>query len=302
MNRRALRFLAPCILASISVMAAGCGGAGDGSNVGSSASALSSSDKTAFDYFVSKGLTDVQAAGIVGNLDQESSMDPSVSEYGGGPGRGIAQWSAGGRWDTDHDDNVVWYAHDHGDSAYSLSLQLDFVWYELETFSSYGLSRLRSSTNVTDATIAFQDDFEGCGECDQSTRIEYANEALSAYGHGSTGGGGGGGGGSSKECYSDTLKKDMPANACVQSSSDSDWYECDDGAWADRWTDPAACNGIHPLEAAGGEGCYSDTLGKHMPDNACVQSKYDSDWYQCSSGSWDDRWTDPSACDGVYPL
>jgi hypothetical protein len=39
-----------------------------------------------------------------------------------------------------------------------------------------------------------------------------------------------------------------------------------------------------------------------MPANACVQSKYDDAWYQCDDGAWVDRWTDPAACDGVYPL
>jgi CHAP domain len=50
------------------------------------------------------------------------------------------------------------------------------------------------------------------------------------------------------------------------------------------------------------KGCYSDTLGKQMQANACVQSKFDDLWYQCDDGSWVDRWNDPTACDGVYPL
>ncbi|HEX7604741.1 MAG TPA: phage tail tip lysozyme, partial [Polyangiaceae bacterium] len=98
-------------------------------------------DKIAFDYFVGKGLTDVQAAGIVGNLDQESGMSPTIAQYGGGPGRGIAQWSAGGRWDTSKNDNVAWYAAQHGASIHSLALQLDFIWYELTTID-YGYSEL----------------------------------------------------------------------------------------------------------------------------------------------------------------
>lgn len=53
---------------------------------------------------------------------------------------------------------------------------------------------------------------------------------------------------------------------------------------------------------SGGQSCYSGTLGKQMPANACVQSKYDGLWYQCSLGSWVDRWSDPDACNGVYPL
>ena len=244
--RPQLQTLAPLLLTSIALLA-GCGSAADDAGgVGTSADAVTSAaNKTAFDFFVGKGLSDVQAAGIVGNLDQESSMNPSVAQYGGGPGRGIAQWSAGGRWDTDPDDNVASYASAHGQSRDSLTLQLDFVWYELETFPSYGLSDLRSATTVAAATIAFQDDFEGCGQCDQSTRIAYADEALSAYGHG--GGAGGGGGGGGKGCYSDTRGREMPDNACVQSRYDSAWYQCDNGSWADRWTDPAACDGIYPL-------------------------------------------------------
>jgi hypothetical protein len=160
---------------------AGCSDAGPRDPVGQTESpivfATFPNDKTACEYFVAKGLTRFQAAGIVGNLDQESGVDPNAVQSGG-PGRGIAQWSAGGRWDTDSGDNAVAYASQHGQSVYSLSLQLDFIWYELTTFSGYGLNALKNSTNVTDATIAFETDFEGCGQCDQSQRIAYANAVL----------------------------------------------------------------------------------------------------------------------------
>jgi MYXO-CTERM domain-containing protein len=97
----------------------------------------------------------------------------------------------GGRWDTDTDDNAEWYATMEGQSVDSLQLQLGFIWYELSTFPSYGLADLQATTNVTDATVVFETDFEGCGECDQSTRITYAEEALTAFG--ADGGGGGAG-------------------------------------------------------------------------------------------------------------
>jgi hypothetical protein len=155
---------------------------GDGVVVGQSESGLSANDKIAFDYFLGKGLTNFQAAGIVGNLDQESSMNPGAVQAGG-PGRGIAQWSVGGRWDTDSNDNAKAFAAKEGQPLSSLSLQLDFIWYELTTFSSYGLAPLRASTNVTDATIAFEKDFEGCGTCAESQRIAYAKAALAAYGN-----------------------------------------------------------------------------------------------------------------------
>jgi hypothetical protein len=237
MNPTALRLLATCLIASASAVTAGCGGTGD---TGSSEAALSNSQESAFNFFVSKGLTKIQAAGIVGNLMQESSVIPTAVEYGGGPGRGIAQWSVGGRWDHDYHDNVTWYASAHGLSRWALTTQLDFIWYELETFGGYGLSELRGSTNVTSATVVFQDRFEGCGQCDENNRIAYAEQVLSSYG-------GGGGGGGGKGCYSDTLGKEMPDNACVQSKYDDAWYQCANGDWVDRWSDPAACDGVHPL-------------------------------------------------------
>ena len=100
----------------------------------------------------------------------------------GGPGRGIAQWSAGARWDSSAGDNATAYAATHGKPVGSLGLQLDFVWFELTTFSAYGLAALKSSTTTTAATLAFMKDFEACGNCLSSQRISYANAALAAYG------------------------------------------------------------------------------------------------------------------------
>lgn len=243
MTTHALRLLATLMFVSTaSAFVAGCSAAPEDAGEASSEVTMSNPRKTAYNFFRSKGLKDYQAAAIVGNLMQESSVNPAAVEYGGGPGRGIAQWSVGGRWNADHHDNVEWYASAHGLSPWSLTTQLDFIWYELTTFSGYGLGELESSSNVAAATIAFQDRFEGCGTCDQSKRISYAEQVLSAYG-----GGGGGGGGGGAGCYSGTLGKEMPNNACVQSKFDKLWYQCDDGSWVDRWTDPAACDGVHPL-------------------------------------------------------
>lgn len=143
---------------------------------------LSSNTHTAFNYFVGKGLTKRQAAGIVGNLLQESSMNPNAVQYGGGPGRGIAQWSVGGRWNHSYHDNLVWYANDKlGKSRWNLSAQLAFVWYELHSVGGYGLTALRNSTTIRGATIAFERDYEICGACDESRRVSYATQVYNAY-------------------------------------------------------------------------------------------------------------------------
>lgn len=236
-----MKLLAACVLASVTLGLVGCtvGSEDVGSDDGQSEAALSSSQKTAYNFFVGKGLKPYQAAAIVGNLIQESSVDANAIQYGGGPGRGIAQWSVGGRWDHDYHDNMTWYASQHGLNRWSLGAQLDFIWYEL-TDVGYGLGTLKNSSSLTSATIDFEVDFEGCGQCDQSKRIAYAQQVLSAYG-------GGNKGSSGKTCWSGTLGKAMPNNACVESKYDGLWYQCDDGDWVDRWTDPTACNGVHPL-------------------------------------------------------
>lgn len=148
-----------------------------------------SNDEIAFDYFVGKGLTERQSAGIVGNLIQESGspINP-YADQPSGPGMGIAQWSEGGRWDTDSRDNMVWYAGLSGRSRYALAAQLDFTWYELSTFSGYGLADLRASTSVSTATTVFMQKFERCGTCATTQRIAYANDVLAKYGTGGTGG------------------------------------------------------------------------------------------------------------------
>jgi len=244
-----MRTLAALLSLPALLTMAACSGAplentGDTSGSEDGEQALTSNEKTAYQFFIGKGLTHAQAAGVVGNLIQESSVLPNAVQYGGGPGRGIAQWSVGGRWNNDYHDNVVWYAGTHGGSPWSLQTQLDFIWYELQTFSRYGLARLRAAGNLTDAVVAFQDDFEACGTCAQSTRIKYAQQVLAAYGGG---GGGGGGGNNGNSCYSSTLGMTMPENACVQSRFNKLWYQCDQGSWVDRWSDPTPCNGVHPL-------------------------------------------------------
>src|SRR4051812_34992758 len=135
-----------------------------------SEAALSNTTRTAFNYFVGKGLTKAQSAGIVGNLIQESSVSPTAVEYGGGPGRGIAQWSVGGRWDHGTK-SVTAYASAHGVSRWALGTQLDFIWYELATVGGYGLPQLQAATTVSAATIAFETKYELCGTCSQAKRI-----------------------------------------------------------------------------------------------------------------------------------
>ncbi|HTQ47383.1 MAG TPA: phage tail tip lysozyme [Polyangiaceae bacterium] len=263
MNQPTLRLLGTALLATIGAITAGCSGAPDDSTpVGTTSSDLvSGNEKAAYQFFVSKGLKPFQAAGIVGNLEQESNVEPTAIEYGGGPGRGIAQWSVGGRWNSSHDDNVVWYAIREGKNEWSLTLQLEFVWYELETFSTYGLGKLRNSTNVSEATIAFEDFFERCGQCEETTRINYAKAVLTAM-HGSSGSGG------------------TAADACNKAAGFcTETLQCDNGHWIVRQDDPHACTTIENVQ----ESC-------DMGGGYCTAT------LQCEKGHWVPRVDDPAAC------
>jgi hypothetical protein len=144
----------------------------------------SEADRIAFNFFKSKGLTDEQAAGIVGNFDHEGGMNPSQRQIGGGPGRGIGQWSAGERWDTTPGDNVAEFARKHGQSATSLDAQLGFTWYELNKFSYLGLKQLRSAKTVEQATTVFQDRYERPNKklAGTADRVAHAKAVLAAFG------------------------------------------------------------------------------------------------------------------------
>jgi hypothetical protein len=189
MKSIALRHASLSLLTVLAAAATGCAteaASTDDADVDTSTaeSALSANETAAFNFFVAKGLTDVQSAGVVGNLMQESSMNPGAVQFGGGPGRGIAQWSTGGRWDTSAGDNAAAFASQHGMALGALTTQLDFIWFELTTFSGYGLAQLRAANTVSAAVSAFQNKYEICGQCESQNRINFANQALSALGAG----------------------------------------------------------------------------------------------------------------------
>lgn len=213
-----------------------------------SEAALGNNARTAFNFFKQKGLTDIQAAGVVGNLMQESSVRPTAVEYGGGPGRGIAQWSIGGRWNSGRS-SVVSFASSRGADRWALQTQLDFIWHELSVVGGFGLAELQNASTIQQAVTAFQNKYEKCGACAQTKRIQYANQALRDYGGQSTtpttpdpatpneG----------ATCYSGTLERDVPEDTCVESKFDGLWYQCTDGEWLDRWSNPKPCIAEFPL-------------------------------------------------------
>jgi hypothetical protein len=126
--------------------------------------------KDAFIYFTGQlGLTDYQAAGIIGNLMQESGggLDPKAQQDGSndpypkdGVGFGIAQWTYSSRQVP-----LIELAKKLGKPPTDLGVQLQYVGQELHTTYKSALHALLISTNVRDATIAIAKYYEGCADC-----------------------------------------------------------------------------------------------------------------------------------------
>lgn len=129
-----------------------------------------------FNFLVSKGLAQFQAAGVIGNLMQESGCDPN-SVQSGGPGRGIAQWSLGGRWS-----GVIALAAKEGKQPTDLGVQCDYLWQELTTTEAGSLSALKATTNVVGATQSFEQNYERAGTSNMANRIQQAQNALASFG------------------------------------------------------------------------------------------------------------------------
>ncbi|YAL83755.1 phage tail tip lysozyme [Dermacoccaceae bacterium W4C1] len=143
-----------------------------------------SNAKTAFTYFTDeRGLTDKQAAGIIGNLIVESGVNPKQAQCGGGKGRGIAQWSVGDRWDTAPKANVKWYAANMNQAGnfQNLRTQLNFIWWELKTNPAWGKANLVKTDSVKDATTVFLKEYERAGTAHFDRRYEAAMEVYKKY-------------------------------------------------------------------------------------------------------------------------
>lgn len=134
--------------------------------------------RTAYDYFRAKGLTAAQSAGLVGNFIVESGddpIDPTAKQYGGGPGRGIAQWEGSRR------DALFAYADSRGLAWSNLGLQLDFVWRELTGTESYALQKIRATSTPAAAAVAVRRYYERPSVHADQARINAAELVYSRY-------------------------------------------------------------------------------------------------------------------------
>lgn len=126
------------------------------------------------DFFMAKGLTREQAAGIAGNLQHESGFR-TTAIGDSGTSFGIAQWHKG-RGDA----MKAWTAA-NGYHPESFRGQLEFLWHELNNSESYALGKLRATGTAYDAGMAFCKYFERPAYIDPErgrTAERYYRESL----------------------------------------------------------------------------------------------------------------------------
>jgi peptidoglycan hydrolase-like protein with peptidoglycan-binding domain len=131
-----------------------------GTGVGSSANA-----DTAMKFFISKGWTSDQAAGIVGNLQAESGANLKPNAVGDeGQAYGIAQW---------HPDRAQQFAKVVGKDIRGSSLedQLAFVQWELTHTESKAGDRIKSCETAQDAAAAMDAYYERSSGSARGQRI-----------------------------------------------------------------------------------------------------------------------------------
>lgn len=139
--------------------------------------------RKAYDYFIDKGLEPHQAAGIIGNLMQESykHLDSTVENRIGAVG--IAQWLGPRRQDLEK------FAKNRGTSFKDFDTQLDFLYTELvNTGNSWGSKAQKEffeSKTAEEAAAIFVEKFERsgekAGEKGYDNRINYAKSIFLEY-------------------------------------------------------------------------------------------------------------------------
>jgi hypothetical protein len=127
-------------------------------------------------FFTGKGYEPHQAAGIAGNLVQESSLNPTAKNPTSGA-FGFAQWL--GPRKKAFMDFAMKAKRDIKDPL----AQLEFIDLELNTTERKAKDRLLASKDATEAAINFSDHYEraGANEKKNATRANYANKILGAF-------------------------------------------------------------------------------------------------------------------------
>lgn len=152
----------------------------DGSTVSVEANSASQKEnaKKIYDFLVKNyGATPQGASGVLGNLQQESQLDPSAIERKNDElsGHGLAQWTAG------RTTNLMNFAQSKNKPWDNLGLQIEFLDSELKRSEKSAIKALQS-TSVEEATGQWQTLFERAGTPVMGNRLNYASKWFAEFG------------------------------------------------------------------------------------------------------------------------
>ncbi len=165
-------------------------------------------EEKVYQFFLRQGLTNVQAAGIMGNMQAEAHFEPRLVEYGwpnsrgeksvpgkpsslddtmppnqnskGQPGYGIVQWTSPGR-----KQGLIALGQSRGITKLGdLSLQLDYVMQELNGGYRSVYAQLKSATTAEAAAMIIMNGYEIPGDKAKQgpIRTNFARGFLAKYG------------------------------------------------------------------------------------------------------------------------
>lgn len=103
----------------------------------------------AMSFFMARGYSKAQAAGIVGNLIAESNLKPSGAVGDGGTAFGVAQWRG------ERLTRLKRFANANGKHWEDFETQLAFVDMELQNHETDAYKNLKNANTVDEATAAF---------------------------------------------------------------------------------------------------------------------------------------------------
>lgn len=137
------------------------------------ATGLSGREQESMQFFVDKGWTKEQAAGIVGNLVQESNLNPEAYNRKENA-QGIAQWRL---------DRIQRFEQMHGKSIRSASLreQLEYVNWELNNTEKAAGDQLRKTTTTAQAASVVDRLYERSAGTELDRRVNNANQLLTSF-------------------------------------------------------------------------------------------------------------------------
>ncbi len=156
----------------------------------------SDNQQKAFNYFISKGFSPQQSAGIIGNLIAESGVNPKRVQSTESPkgdkdnitvndktGYGIAQWTSSGR-----QQGLVDFARARGMQIEGdLALQLDYLLQELTTGYKKVYDAVKVAPDLATASSIFMTKFESPKDQSanaQAKRASMGAQVLALYGGG----------------------------------------------------------------------------------------------------------------------